>query len=439
MPMSESFEAMERLVIELDHVMRTDLPVTVDPDGGRRAYEAAVQLAAWVGDDPERWDEVSVATREPLHEWLLQLPYELADAGLVDEAVQIGRAFAELVQPETMLGDRAEILATSGRVDEARAQAEENLARFPGSVWTQVKAGYVFDECGDGARAEALYRRGYELAGDEPYGGLMAAEQLAALLEAQGRAEEARPFREACDRFREVIEELENPPGPAAGPFEPIEGEAEEPGSAAGPEGLALRDVARKVLAFGARPEYGALHGRALRAWFGNAFDGMDLEEALGNLDDEAVAAAFLEWMLFDLAPEGRTVADLFAARRTGGLDEVGRTVLDRLRASCLSLYEVRAVGEGTLALEDLLRGGTRTVRAVEESEWIVPGDLFAARRIALDGADELTGSVLPYDPQRRDEVLAALQGVLATNGADADAALKQAGPLFGRLATGSE
>ena len=76
-----------------------------------------------------------------LEEFILSLPLELSRHGLVDEAVNTGRWFAEFSEyPELFLRDIGCILADAGRKDEALKQIKVNLQRFPIDVWVIISA-----------------------------------------------------------------------------------------------------------------------------------------------------------------------------------------------------------------------------------------------------------------------------------------------------------
>ena len=86
--------------------------------------------------------------------WLIELPMALAWRGLVDEAVKVGDALAELDQDNEAMfaNDVAAILAEAGRGDEALRRVEQNLHRFPDDLWTQIHAGDVHLALSDRSR-----------------------------------------------------------------------------------------------------------------------------------------------------------------------------------------------------------------------------------------------------------------------------------------------
>src|SRR5207253_1015392 len=64
-------------------------------------------------------------------DWLADLPYSLAEQGMVDEATALCASWAEVLWPDEFLGDRAMILARAGRHEEALAQVQALRERYP--------------------------------------------------------------------------------------------------------------------------------------------------------------------------------------------------------------------------------------------------------------------------------------------------------------------
>ncbi len=150
------------------------------------------QLADWV----EHW---------MAHDWLLELPHDLARHGLVDEAVRVGDAFAELDRDHRALylSDVAVILAEAGRADAALARVEANQVAFPRDVWTSVHAGDVHQALGDPDQAERAFRRASTMAEAQhnPDDARVAAERLADLLTGlPGREDDAAQAARAVER-----------------------------------------------------------------------------------------------------------------------------------------------------------------------------------------------------------------------------------------------
>lgn len=150
--------------------------------------------------DFEGWAEDWAA-----RDWMCELPFDLARRGLVDDAVQVADAFAEL-DPEcrsTYAADAAVILAEAGRAGAARARADANVRDFPRDVWTRVHAGDVHRALGDRTQAEREYRRAGALAQARGTGtdAAAVAQRLSALLAGvAGREQDAAEAARAAER-----------------------------------------------------------------------------------------------------------------------------------------------------------------------------------------------------------------------------------------------
>jgi tetratricopeptide (TPR) repeat protein len=166
---------------------------------------AALELAEQLRNrsaDFEEWIDAWMA-----HDWMSELAWDLARRGLVDDAVRVADAFAELDPQHCSMyaGDAAVILAEAGRADDARARAEANVRAFPRDVWARVHAGDVHRELDDHEQAEREYRRAGALAegvGDG-HDAAAVAQRLADLLSAvPGRERDAAEAARAEQRAR---------------------------------------------------------------------------------------------------------------------------------------------------------------------------------------------------------------------------------------------
>ena len=161
----------------------------------RSDAELALELAARHAGRPEAFAELMV-TDVLSDVWLIELPMALAVGGLVDEAVAVGDALAELDQDNSAMfaSDVAVILAEAGRGQQALDRVEQNLRRFPDDVWTHIHAGDVRLALTDQTSAERAFRDAITVArsqGDAS-GIADANERLARLLGDQpGREQEA--------------------------------------------------------------------------------------------------------------------------------------------------------------------------------------------------------------------------------------------------------
>ncbi len=112
-----------------------------------------------------------------IEDFLLDMSFKFARYGLVDEAINIGKWFADLSQqPQNFLRDLGCILAEAGRKEDAVKQIEENLKRFPDDVWIVINAGDALYALGD-KRAEEFFTKAYKMA-EREYDKLGALERL---------------------------------------------------------------------------------------------------------------------------------------------------------------------------------------------------------------------------------------------------------------------
>jgi tetratricopeptide (TPR) repeat protein len=166
-------------------------------DTAQAEYQTAVDLCEMVGTDETRLTDLDEQHDLFILDWAIELPFQLARAGLVEEAATLAERFAAITEADNFLPDRAIILAEAGRREDALAQVTDNLTRFADDPWVTIKSGDVYEQFGDHDRAEQLYRRGLELAGDDDYTRAGAVERLVPLLDNTGRKEEGEALIEA--------------------------------------------------------------------------------------------------------------------------------------------------------------------------------------------------------------------------------------------------
>lgn len=196
-----------------DHIR----PLTARVAEASREYTEAYQLSAQqaaehfalamalrdeIGSDHARLQAIEIESATDVAWWVMSLPFELARHGMVDEAASLCTRWAEVTEADNFLADRAVILAEAGRREEAIAQFQDNLIRWPADPWILIKGGDVHDRLGDKAFAATLYRHGLEHAGDDQHTRLGALERLLPLLDELGRSAEADTI-EAAEQQRE--------------------------------------------------------------------------------------------------------------------------------------------------------------------------------------------------------------------------------------------
>jgi len=168
----------------------------------REQFELADRLSKVVTTEDEM-EQLEEIIDEDLAAWLLDLPFALARFGLVQEAVEMGRAWAAITERANFLGDRAVILAEAGRRKEAHRQIEEAFHEFPEDVWVRIKIGDAHRALGEMEMAERSYHHALKQA-VEDYDRDGALERLIPMLENLGREDEARAL-EAAEESRRVV------------------------------------------------------------------------------------------------------------------------------------------------------------------------------------------------------------------------------------------
>ncbi|HWO12586.1 MAG TPA: SEC-C metal-binding domain-containing protein [Polyangiaceae bacterium] len=133
----------------------------LQPEALRAAQELASTLARELKGDAARLALLERAVDADLLSALGEVPLEMAGAGRVDDALVLVSSLSAL-DPESFLADRALILASAGRREEALAQIAHNLESKPNDAWVQVGAAEAHVALGDEARAEELLRAALE-------------------------------------------------------------------------------------------------------------------------------------------------------------------------------------------------------------------------------------------------------------------------------------
>lgn len=170
-------------------------------------YRLAITLGYHIQQEPSLLKTIESADDNlDMIGWVLDLPFTLARRGLVSEAAALGARWAEVIEPENFLGDRAVILAEAGRHDEALTQVNENLTRFPKDPWISIKSGDAYRALGELEQAKTLYHRGLDLAGEDGYARDGALERLLPLLKGMGLEHEAEELVKAEDARRQETE-----------------------------------------------------------------------------------------------------------------------------------------------------------------------------------------------------------------------------------------
>ena len=129
------------------------------------------------------------------------------------------------------------------------------------------------------------------------------------------------------------------------------------------------------------------------------------------HLDDKValqmVNINFWDWFIYDWVMEdGQKVIDHFITQNQH-LKEEERGLLNRMRESTISLYEIQEVfPEKGFIAKDLLLGGDFEIKEKLGTRTLVRWDVLAIRLLPLDGSYVITGSVYPYSQRRKNEII---------------------------------
>lgn len=144
--------------------------------------------------DIDIYNDLTWHTHYDFEVFLLTLPFEFAHHGLVDEAINIGRWFADISsQPANFLRDAGCILAEAGMETEAIRQIEENLKRFPNDIWVVINAGDAMWSLDKIKPAEEFFLKAYKMAAKE-YDKHGVLERLIDLYKEEGMIEKAEEY-----------------------------------------------------------------------------------------------------------------------------------------------------------------------------------------------------------------------------------------------------
>jgi tetratricopeptide (TPR) repeat protein len=167
----------------------------LEPAALSAALDVATRLARALEGDSERLLALEEITHSDLLAMLADLPLALAQAGRVEDGVELGRVLAFL-DPPYFGSERARLLANAGRHDEALAQLVQNLQAPTRDGWVEVEAADVYAQLGDAARAEALLQSVVERSREAQVRDV-AFDRLLELLDSQGRHREVKAMLSA--------------------------------------------------------------------------------------------------------------------------------------------------------------------------------------------------------------------------------------------------
>jgi hypothetical protein len=190
------------------------------------------------------------------------------------------------------------------------------------------------------------------------------------------------------------------------------------------------------------RDALGALIERhAIKACAGAGIDVGDITRTLGDYAGSTLWGAAFEDLLATDRPDQPNIADDYLRRRGWKESVATREYIAGLRRSVISLYEVSDLVPGeSMLLRDLVRGG-EPVRVMEKrgSQGLRPWDRIATRVIPLRQHSVISGTLMVFDHQTSEALLASLGRVRRRAPREAAALIAELGGTAGERLLAAE
>ncbi|MBI4734036.1 MAG: SEC-C domain-containing protein, partial [Rubrobacteridae bacterium] len=145
------------------------------------------------------------------------------------------------------------------------------------------------------------------------------------------------------------------------------------------------------------------------------------------KLDESYQAIAqigFFDWLIHDWGPDFlsdgeaesnesfKTLIELYLDKHTKRLSDREKTVLNRMKDSIISLFEVQEIyPEEGLLLKDLLLGDIYEVKEKSATRSVSKWDILAARLLHIDGNHIISGGVFGYPRMQKNSLLQEING----------------------------
>ncbi|MDA8083336.1 MAG: hypothetical protein M0024_06735 [Nitrospiraceae bacterium] len=152
-------------------------------------------------------------------------------------------------------------------------------------------------------------------------------------------------------------------------------------------------------------------HPEAIDRAYAYFWDEQQPDEFIGGVALELGFINFEDWLIFDFkANEEKDSFLTIYSREAQGLGADELSVVDRIKGSILSLYEVTSVArDKRVLLKDLLLGEEISLRDKSLTKGLKKGDIFATRLLELDGNPVMSGCVYPFSAEQKKSVLAKI------------------------------
>ena len=191
----------ERFMFDPRRYRRVGAPARMEEE-----RHLALDVLSAAARDERALDDLSDAIGFDVAFWLTELPIDLSVAGRHDDAVELGSRLVEVLDSVVARRELPALLAAADRTDDAARLCVEILADDPHDPRTLFVDATISLARGDEARAESRLREALHWSGTDWDTRDTIAEDLAAVLRARGRAEDAERLDEAERRFRRETE-----------------------------------------------------------------------------------------------------------------------------------------------------------------------------------------------------------------------------------------
>jgi hypothetical protein len=149
-------------------------------------------------------------------------------------------------------------------------------------------------------------------------------------------------------------------------------------------------------------------HAEAIDKAYEYFWDGSQPDEFMGGIALELGFINFEDWLVFDykVNEDNKTFIDIYI-KDFGGLKGEELALLQKIKSSVLSLYEVESVSKDRrVLLKDLLLGGEYSLKEKTLTKGLNKGEIFAARLLNVDGSHTMSVCVYPYSAAQKKKVL---------------------------------
>jgi hypothetical protein len=157
---------------------------------------------------------------------------------------------------------------------------------------------------------------------------------------------------------------------------------------------VTARELKRKLGSFAQQPAFNEAAIWAQHLYLSG------MAGSLFSLDDEFISERCFEWFIFDFPVAGKeTIIEIFR-QAASGLNEQEVALLEWWRDAPSAFYEVKAVGDQAVLLEDVLTLNTFHVRGFENLADVTPGSVLYLRllRVGEEFEFSTTGISLPAE-----------------------------------------